>query len=449
MDTEHSASPTRRATSPAGTHGSPRVATRTRPPPRPPPHRRVATVTEPAREIPVHEETDVLVVGGGPAGTAAAVAARRLGQRVTRRRALRRPRWPLGGRSRDLDRPDDRLVRAPRSSRASASELLDRLPAGRRRGTRSRAVGLDRTREVAYWRERLSAFRDTVCKSPMIDPEWLKIASHEMLVGAGVRVLLHSWVVAAITVRPEPEIQSAARSSRASRGAGRSSPRSSWTPPATSTSSRRPAARSSPTPRRTARAATSSTAINTAFTWSGVDFAPLAGVQAAATRGPPRVHGAWRRGAWLRRDAARRLARRRRRVHGPAPDRLQRARRRAPQRRRARVASPDGRPPRLLPHNAPGFESAWIMLAAPQIGHPDDAPARGPAPDDDWRLERRGTPRDEVGVSPSPVTEDRRRSPCPTARSSPSGSTASSSAAATWPATPRRRRSCARSRSAG
>ena len=43
----------------------------------------VATVTEPAREIPVHEETDVLVVGGGPAGTAAAVAARRLGQRVT------------------------------------------------------------------------------------------------------------------------------------------------------------------------------------------------------------------------------------------------------------------------------------------------------------------------------------------------------------------------------
>ena len=33
----------------------------------------------------------------------------------------------------------------------------------------------------------------------MIDPEWLKIASHEMLVGEGVRVLLHSWVVGAIT----------------------------------------------------------------------------------------------------------------------------------------------------------------------------------------------------------------------------------------------------------
>ena len=35
----------------------------------------VATVTEPAREVPVHEETDVLVVGGGPAVLAANAAA--------------------------------------------------------------------------------------------------------------------------------------------------------------------------------------------------------------------------------------------------------------------------------------------------------------------------------------------------------------------------------------
>ena len=33
------------------------------------------SITEPAREIPIHAECDVLVVGGGPAGTAAAVAA--------------------------------------------------------------------------------------------------------------------------------------------------------------------------------------------------------------------------------------------------------------------------------------------------------------------------------------------------------------------------------------
>ncbi len=41
-----------------------------------------ATILEPAREIPVIEETDVLVVGGGPAGVAAAIAAGRAGART-------------------------------------------------------------------------------------------------------------------------------------------------------------------------------------------------------------------------------------------------------------------------------------------------------------------------------------------------------------------------------
>ncbi|MDO8951357.1 MAG: FAD-dependent oxidoreductase, partial [Draconibacterium sp.] len=37
------------------------------------------TIAEPAREIPVLAETDVLVIGGGPAGVAAAIAASRAG----------------------------------------------------------------------------------------------------------------------------------------------------------------------------------------------------------------------------------------------------------------------------------------------------------------------------------------------------------------------------------
>src|SRR5260370_41157897 len=41
------------------------------------------TVTEPSRQTPVVVETDVLVVGGGPAGQAAAVAAGGAGARVT------------------------------------------------------------------------------------------------------------------------------------------------------------------------------------------------------------------------------------------------------------------------------------------------------------------------------------------------------------------------------
>ncbi len=43
----------------------------------------VRTISRPAREVPVAIETEVLVCGGGPAGTAAAVAAARQGARVT------------------------------------------------------------------------------------------------------------------------------------------------------------------------------------------------------------------------------------------------------------------------------------------------------------------------------------------------------------------------------
>ncbi|MBO0685838.1 MAG: FAD-dependent oxidoreductase, partial [Candidatus Dormibacteraeota bacterium] len=42
----------------------------------------LGSYTEPARQVPVRDRADVLVVGGGPAGTAAAVAAARLGADV-------------------------------------------------------------------------------------------------------------------------------------------------------------------------------------------------------------------------------------------------------------------------------------------------------------------------------------------------------------------------------
>src|SRR5262250_1181208 len=85
------------------------------------------TYLEPARELPVFAETDVLVVGGGPAGTAAAIAAARLGADVL---LLERYNH-LGGLSTGglviwIDRMSDWAGR--HIIRGIANELMERLP---------------------------------------------------------------------------------------------------------------------------------------------------------------------------------------------------------------------------------------------------------------------------------------------------------------------------------
>src|SRR5579875_1238543 len=147
----------------------------------PPPPTVAQIVREPAREIPVHAACDVLVVGGGPAGCAAAAAAARLGAEV-----LLAERYNhLGGLSTGglviwIDRMTDwsgRLV-----IDGIGQELLERLPADAVAGAPRNLWGSTETEPVAHWRERQGAFRDTVTWSPMIDPEWLKYLSQEILI---------------------------------------------------------------------------------------------------------------------------------------------------------------------------------------------------------------------------------------------------------------------------
>ncbi len=157
----------------------------------------LGSVHEPARETPVYDETDVLVVGGGPAGCAAAVAAARLGARVT----LVERYNHLGGLSTGglviwIDRMTDWEGRQVITG--FASEILERLPDDAVAGAPPELWGSTDDDAVAHWRERLSAFRDTVTWSPMIDPEWLKVVSADLLTETGVRLLLHSWAVAPI-----------------------------------------------------------------------------------------------------------------------------------------------------------------------------------------------------------------------------------------------------------
>ncbi|MBN1108131.1 MAG: FAD-dependent oxidoreductase [Bacteroidales bacterium] len=128
-----------------------------------------ATVREPERDIPVLAETDVLVVGGGPAGTAAAIAASRTGaetylvERYNHLGGL----WTGG------------LVLPLLSTHA-----VDRN---------------NRTRQVIFgiggeMSERLKNMGMSISEiNPVVDPEAAKYVLDEMIREAGVKMLYHTW----------------------------------------------------------------------------------------------------------------------------------------------------------------------------------------------------------------------------------------------------------------
>jgi hypothetical protein len=149
-------------------------------------------VEETAQSVPVHTECDVLVVGGGPAGTAAAVAAAKQGADVV---LLERYNH-LGGLSTGglviwIDRMTDwdgKLV-----IRGFAEELLARLTQGRITGPDQVAWGSKDPDQVTYWSQRAAAFQGVVTHSPMIDPEWLKAESLALVLETGAYPIFHSW----------------------------------------------------------------------------------------------------------------------------------------------------------------------------------------------------------------------------------------------------------------
>jgi hypothetical protein len=155
------------------------------------------TRLEPARAVPVFAETDVLVVGGGPAGTAAAVAAARLGADVL---LLERYNH-LGGLSTGglviwIDRMSD--WSGTHVIRGFAADIMDRLPRQALQGPERRLWGSRDAVTAAYWAQRTAAFHGIVTWSPTVDPEALKTASIQLVTEAKVRLLLHAWAAAPI-----------------------------------------------------------------------------------------------------------------------------------------------------------------------------------------------------------------------------------------------------------
>ncbi len=157
-------------------------------------------ITEPAREVPVIAEVDVVVVGAGPAGLGAAIAAARHGAKV-----LLMERYgyvggmATGGLVLMLDRMgNDEGEHIVRGIAQEIVEKLDSLGAviyppkdawGSKdaelvtKWSRTGAVG-PQSRRVRY--------------SPVIDPEYLKIVGARLLDEAGVKTLFHCWACSAI-----------------------------------------------------------------------------------------------------------------------------------------------------------------------------------------------------------------------------------------------------------
>ena len=139
-------------------------------------------VVMPAREVPLFHETDVVVVGGGPAGFAAAVSAARTGANV----ALVERAGSLGGlftngmvlimlaTSRRTDGGRWELV-----TRGVCEEFMNRASALGGRCFWSR-TGDDRSR--AHWQ-------------PTVDPEAAKYLMDRMIAENKVEMFFHSWGV--------------------------------------------------------------------------------------------------------------------------------------------------------------------------------------------------------------------------------------------------------------
>ena len=156
-----------------------------------PPRADLGSWHEAGRDLPVYRECDVLVVGGGPSGTAAAVAAARMGADVV----LMERYNHLGGLSTGglviwIDRMTDwagGLV-----IRGFAAELFHRLPADAVAGPDPADWGSTDAAKATHWSFRTAAYHGIVTWSPTLDPERLKLLSQDMVIEAGVKLVYHS-----------------------------------------------------------------------------------------------------------------------------------------------------------------------------------------------------------------------------------------------------------------
>jgi len=158
-------------------------------------------ITEPSREVKVCRETDVIVVGGGPAGVAAGVASARSGADTV----LVERYGHLGG----MATGGLVILIMPMSDEAGqqhiaglCQEMVERLDAtGSSVHPRREELGSGDKDLVDYWLSRGCRFfaqEGRITLNVLFDPEMYKCVLNDMVEEAGVKLFLHSWGTRAI-----------------------------------------------------------------------------------------------------------------------------------------------------------------------------------------------------------------------------------------------------------
>jgi len=152
-------------------------------------------ITEQEQLIEVYAETEVLVIGGGPAGLCAAVSAARNGAKVM----LMERYGYLGGMATGgyvllLDCLCD--GRGNLIIKGLVQETIERLrEVGGIIEQPKEVWGSSEMNEILHWRRYgATGGEDKIVRySPVVDPEMLKCVSNDMALDAGVELLLHAW----------------------------------------------------------------------------------------------------------------------------------------------------------------------------------------------------------------------------------------------------------------